>query len=67
MGTGKGGKETPQDRYHAKYRKTYILACYSNTEQEIINKLDTVPNKSGYIKDLIKTDIGIKKIKDDGK
>jgi hypothetical protein len=57
MGTGKGGKETPQDRYHAKFRKTFILACYSNTEQEIITKLETVPNYSGYIKGLIKEDL----------
>jgi hypothetical protein len=28
-----------------------------NTEQDIIQKLDSVPNKAGYIKRLIRADI----------
>lgn len=28
-----------------------------NTEQDIIEKLDSVPNKAGYIKQLIRQDI----------
>ena len=28
-----------------------------NTEQDIIQKLDSVPNKAGYIKQLIRADI----------
>ena len=50
-------KETPQDRYAAKYKKQYTLPCFTTTEQDIINKLESVPNKSGYIKRLIREDI----------
>jgi len=50
-------KETPQDRYHKKYKRTHILAVYTNTEQDIQDKLESVPNKTGYIKKLIRHDI----------
>jgi len=50
-------KETPQDRYAKKYKKTYLLPCFTTTEQDIIDKLESVPNKSGYIKALIRADI----------
>lgn len=50
-------KETPQDRYLAKYRKQYTLVCITKTEQDIIQKLDSVKNKAGYIKSLIRADI----------
>lgn len=43
-------KETPQDRYAKKYKKTYLLACFSSTEQDIIDRLESEQNKSGYIK-----------------
>ena len=54
-------KETPQDRYAKKYKKTYLLPCFTTTEQDIIDKLESVPNKSGYIKALIRADIAKKK------
>ena len=50
-------KETPQERYAKKYKKTYLLPCFTTTEQDIIDKLESVPNKSGYIKALIRADI----------
>ena len=50
-------KQTPQDRYHAKYRKQYKLDVQTNTEADIIEKLESVPNKARYIKDLIRADI----------
>ena len=50
-------KITPQQRYHAKYKKQYSLPCFTSTEQDIIDKLDSVPNKAGYIKALIRADI----------
>ena len=50
-------KETPQDRYAAKYKKQYLLPCFTSTEQDIIDKLESVPNKAGYIKKLIREDI----------
>ncbi len=50
-------KQTPQERYAAKYKKQFSLPCFTTTEQDIINKLESVPNKSGYIKQLIREDI----------
>lgn len=50
-------KQTPQQRYDAKYRKSFQLACYTTTEMDIINKLESVPNKNGYIKALIRADL----------
>ena len=56
-------KETPQDRYAAKYKKQYLLPCFTSTEQDIIDKLESVPNKAGYIKQLIRADIAAEKNK----
>lgn len=50
-------KQTPQERYAAKYKKQFSLPCFTTTEQDIIDKLESVPNKSGYIKKLIREDI----------
>ena len=35
----------------------YHFKVMKRTESDIINKLDSVPNKSGYIKALIRADI----------
>ncbi len=56
-------KQTPQDRYAAKYKKQYSLPCFTNTEQDIIDKLESLPNKAGYIKQLIREDIARSKSK----
>lgn len=56
-------KMTPQDRYAAKYKKQYSLPCFTTTEQDIIDKLESVPNKCGYIKALIRADIASEKKK----
>lgn len=50
-------KKTPQERYAAKNKRQFKIDCIKTTEQDIINKLDSVPNKAGYIKDLIRADI----------
>jgi hypothetical protein len=52
-------KQTPQELYHAKYRRDYRLPCFTNTESDIIDKLDSVGKGkvSRYIKDLIRKDI----------
>lgn len=50
-------KKTPQERYAAKNIRQFKIDCMKSTEQDIINKLDSVPNKAGYIKDLIRADI----------
>lgn len=54
-------KQTPQERYAAKYKKQYSLPCFTSTEQDIIEKLESVPNKAGYIKQLIRADIAANK------
>lgn len=50
-------KMTPQERYIKKYRKQFKFDCTTRTEQDIIDKLESVPNKAGYIKQLIRNDI----------
>lgn len=50
-------KETPQDRYHKAHTKSYVIRMMKRTEADIIEKLESVPNKAGYIKSLIRADI----------
>ena len=50
-------KETPQDRYHKAHTVNVTIRLMKNTEQDIIQKLNSVPNKAGYIKQLIRADI----------
>lgn len=49
--------ETPQARYDRLNTKVYRLKVMVRTEADIITKLDSVPNKAGYIKQLIRADI----------
>ncbi len=50
-------KERPQDRYNRE--KTVIMGIrfVKATEKDILDKLASVPNRSGYIKSLIRADI----------
>lgn len=50
-------KERPQERFDRLNSKVYRLKVMTRTEQDIIAKLDGVPNKSGYIKGLIRADV----------
>ena len=50
-------KECPQDRYNKSHTVSIAIRLMKNTEQDIIQKLDSVPNKAGYIKQLIRADI----------
>lgn len=50
-------KERPQERFDRLNSKVYRLKVMIRTEQDIIAKLDSVPNKAGYIKALIRADI----------
>lgn len=54
-------KITPQERYAKKYIKQFKISCVTRTEMDIIEKLESVPNKSGYIKKLIRADIAKEK------
>ena len=44
-------------KWQAAHVKRYGFPVMIDTEPEVIAKLDSVPNKSKYIKDLIKADI----------
>lgn len=50
-------KITPQQRYAKKNIKQIKIDCVITTESDILQKLDSVPNKAGYIKSLIRADI----------
>lgn len=50
-------KMTARDKYDKANTKVYTLKVVKSTEADIMNKLDNVPNKAGYIKSLIRKDI----------
>lgn len=50
-------KITPQQRYKAKNIKQVKIELNIKTDADIIEKLDNVTNKQGYIKQLIRDDI----------
>lgn len=61
---GKGGgamskesRTAAQDRYDRKNTKQYHLKLNLRTDSDIIEKLDTVGSKQGYIKRLIREDM----------
>lgn len=56
-------KQTPQEKYHKAHTQSITIRLMKNTEQDIISKLESVPNKAGYIKSLIRKDIESEKRK----
>lgn len=44
-------------KYDKKNTKTYLLKVNKKTEKAILDKLESVPSKNGYIKQLILADI----------
>lgn len=46
-----------QSKYNKEKTRRYTISAMMNTEQDIIQKLDSVENKNGYIKKLIRADI----------
>ena len=50
-------KETPQDRYHKAHTTSVTIRFMNNTETDLLNRLNSVPNKAGYIKQLIRADL----------
>lgn len=44
-------------KWQAAHIKRYCLPVSIDSEREIVEKLDSVPNKAGYIKSLIRADI----------
>ena len=47
--------------YNKKYTKTVLIRLNSNNDKDIIEQLDKVNSKMGYIKELIRKDIQAKK------
>lgn len=46
-----------QNKYHKEKTKSIAIRLFMATEMDIIEKLDSVDNKAGYIKKLIREDI----------
>lgn len=63
MSIEKKRKQTPQEKYHKEHTQSITIRLMKNTEQDIISKLEKVPNKAGYIKGLIRKDIESEKNK----
>ena len=57
MSMEKEKKITPQRRYAKKNIKQFKIDCVISTEADIIEKLQSMPNKAGYIKQLIRADM----------
>ena len=49
--------ETPQDRYIKKNTKMFQFRLNHKTDADIIAKLESVSNRTGYIKGLIRRDL----------
>lgn len=50
-------KESKQARYCKKHTKPYCLRVGKETEKDVYEKLESVDNICGYIKNLIRKDI----------
>ncbi len=48
---------TPQERYDKKATKKICMKLNLVYDADILEKLDSVPNKQGYIKELIRKDL----------
>ena len=49
--------ETPQQRYDKVHTTRYQLKLNNKTDKDIIDKLNTVKSKQGYIKECIRKDL----------
>lgn len=50
-------KETPQERWKRENTTTTIIRWMNKGDADIIEKLQSVPNKADYIRQLIRADI----------
>lgn len=53
--------ETPQTRYDKKALRPFVLKVNRFTEPDILQRLETIDNRAGYIKRLIREDIAREK------
>lgn len=49
--------KTPQERYIAKNIVRVVVSLNKNTDADILKYLESVSNKQGYLKSLIRADI----------
>jgi hypothetical protein len=47
----------PQEKYDKEHTTKLTMKLNKNTDKDILDKLNTVPSKQGYIKSLIRADI----------
>lgn len=47
-----------QAKYDAENTRQVHLKLNRNTDKDVLDKLDEVPSKQGYIKELIRKDLG---------
>ena len=45
------------NKYNKENTKTFMIKVNKHTETDILNKLENEPNKTGYIKRLIREDL----------
>ena len=50
-------KYGPQRRYHAKAIVRVTVDFNRNTERELVERIESEPNRSGYIKRLVREDV----------
>lgn len=50
-------KETPQDRWLAKNSVKLTIRLMAESDKDVIERLNSVPNKTDYIRTLIRSDI----------
>ena len=50
-------QDNPQNRYRKANIKSLTIGFNLKTDRDLLDKLDSVPNKQGYIKQLIRQDI----------
>jgi len=55
------GKYKAQENYDRANTRSIMLKLNKKTDADILAKLDSVQNRQGYIKQLIRIDIGSKK------
>ncbi len=50
-------KYEPQRRYHAKAIMRVTVDFNRNTESDLVERVEREPNRSGYIKQLVREDV----------
>ena len=54
----KEAKSRASKKWRAKATTQFKIQLHKDNDADIIHKLDSVPNKAGYVKGLIRDDIG---------